>query len=106
MWISRFALPFALAVAVLLACFAPRDAEPAAKISARELLVLAQRASGQNYTFDKATGAALAALEVPRPGKEATQLELEASLRAAGFLLEPVGPPGKAIAFKVERVGG
>lgn len=92
MWITRYAIPFALAVAVLLACLAPRDPEPAAMIRARELMTLAQLSGGPNYTYSKDTGTALDAVTVARPAKGAKVAEIESALIAAGFRLKRVGP--------------
>jgi hypothetical protein len=106
MWITRFALPFALAVAVMLGFLAPRDPEPAATIPARELVSRAQQLSGKNYTFDQRTGAALADTQVPRPPQGATKGQIESALREAGFVLVPVGTKDDPVVFKVERIRG
>ena len=105
MFFSRYAIPFALAVAVLLACLAPRAPAPAPTIPARELLTLAQKAGGTNYTFDQTTAAALVEAKVARPPADASREVLESSLREAGFSLRPIGPPEKRV-YLVERTGG
>lgn len=100
--LPRFAIAFALVVATLLACLAPRDSGPAATIPARELLTLAQMAGGASYTFDRSTSEALATVTVPRPPEDASLTALETALQDAGFSLRAVGPEGKKV-FLVER---
>lgn len=102
MSLPRIVLSLAAAIAVLLACLAPREAEPAPTIPARELLTLAQQLNAARYTFDRTTSEALATVMVPRPAADADLAALESSLRGAGFQLRPVGPEDKRI-FQVER---
>jgi len=104
MWITRYALPFAIAVAVLLASLAPRAAGPSATISARELLDLAQHAGGANYTFSHATGTALEGAAVARPEADAGLPQLESALIGAGFRLRRVDA-GERDLFLVEPSG-
>jgi hypothetical protein len=103
MSLPRFALSLAVVIATLIACLAPRDAAPES-IPARELLTLVQKHSGANYTFDRATSDALAAVAVPRPPADASQPALESALCEAGFALSPVGPEKKKV-FQVARTG-
>ena len=105
MWITRYALPFALALSVLLACLAPKAAKPTGSVPARELLILAQRASDRSYTYSQATAAALASVQVPRPEASSSLEALESAVRAAGFSLAAVGAPGNGT-YLVARVGG
>jgi hypothetical protein len=100
MWLTRYAVPLALVVAVLLACFAPRAPERSSSITARELLAAAQAESGASYTYSRATGAALATTRLARPEEGADRAALEAALVAAGFRLEPLG--GEHELFRVE----
>jgi hypothetical protein len=102
MTLPRFVLALAVAIATLLACLAPRTVLPAPTIPARELLTLAQRESGANYTFDRATSEALATVTVPRPPEDATATALESALHDAGFTLRAVGPESKKV-YLVER---
>lgn len=104
MWVTRYVLPFAVALAALLACLAPREPEPAATISARALLNLAQRTGGANYTFSRETSAALEAASVPHPGANASLPQLESALTEAGFRLRRRGA-GEHELFLVERAG-
>jgi hypothetical protein len=104
MSLPRFVLALAVAIATLLACLAPRASTPAPTIPARELLTLAQRINGANYTFDRATSEALTSVTVPRPAEDAPQSALESALHEAGFELRPVGPETTRV-FLVRRVG-
>ena len=105
MWsITRYAVPFALVVAVLLASLAPRAPAPSPTITARELLDLAQRAGGASYTFTQATSTALTGVTVPRPEETAPLARLESALVEAGFRLRRVGA-GETPVFLVERAG-
>src|SRR5262245_57536870 len=104
MSLPRITLGASLVIATLLAFLAPRGASASEKIPARELLTLAQRLDGANYTFDRATSQALATVTVPRPPEDASSSALESALREAGFQLRPVGPAAKKI-FVVERTG-
>jgi hypothetical protein len=105
MWIARFAVPVALVLSLLFACFAPKNHHaPPGTIHAEELLRLAQQAGGCNYTYSQATRAALAQVEVARPAEGASRENLEAALAASGFVLSQVGPPERKI-FLVERAG-
>lgn len=105
MWIPRFAVPVALVLALLLACLAPRGSRAGseATVSAREVLLQAQRAGGRSYTYTRATGAELERVELARPPEGASREVLEAALTEAGFALGPVGPEGRV--FRVERQG-
>ena len=102
MSLPRLTLAISLVIATLIACLAPRGSSPAETIPARELLLLVQKGSGHNYTYDRATGEALDATAVPRPAKEASVAALESALRDAGFHLSPVGPEHLRV-FLVER---
>jgi len=104
MSLPRFVLALAVAIATLLACLAPRAAAPAPTIPARELLTLAQRINGANYTFDRATSEALASVTVPRPLEDATQADLESALHEAGFELRPVGSQTSKVCL-ARRIG-
>jgi hypothetical protein len=104
MWIARFALPAALVLSLLLASLAPRAAEPAPTITAKELLVRTQEASGRSFTYDQGTAAALGSVRVLRPQADSSLGELETALGSAGFRLTPMGSPEKAL-YRVQRTG-
>lgn len=104
MWIARFAVPVALVLALLFACLAPDEARRADTVSARDVLVQAQRAGGRNYTYSQGTAAELQRVELPRPAPGASREALETALGAAGFTLAPVGPPDRNV-VRVERTG-
>jgi hypothetical protein len=104
MSLPRIVLALSLVIATLLACLAPRGASQAETIPARELLTLAQRINGANYTFDRTTSQALSSTKVPRPPEGASQDDLVSALREAGFSLRPVGPENIKV-FQVERTG-
>ena len=104
MSLPRLTLAISVVIATLLACLAPRGSSPAETIPARELLLLVQKGSGHNYTYDRATSEALEATAVPRPAEEASVAALESALLDAGFRLKPVGP-GNLKVFLVERAG-
>jgi len=103
MSLPRIVLSLAVVIATLLACLAPRASSPPPTIPARELLTLAQKHSGANFTFDRTTSEALATITVPRPPEDASQTALESALHEAGFELRPVGPEKKKV-FLVERI--
>jgi len=105
MWLTRYVLPLAVAIATLLACLAPGKDSPPATISARELLARAQTAGGAHYTFSRDTAARLSATEVARPAEGAGLAQLEASLRAAGFELAPERHAVRVEALPVEPAG-
>lgn len=109
MWITRYALPFALVLGALLASLAPRRPEPATEISARALLDRLQEASATSgrtsYTFSQGTGAALARASVARPEKGADRARLESALLEAGFRLRRL-EAGERELFLVESAGG
>jgi hypothetical protein len=102
MWITRFVLPATVVLSLLLACFAPRSTRPSATVSAREVLVQAQRLGGRKYVYSRATAAALAEVNLPRPDERAPLLQLEGALEQAGFRLEPLEASEKPL-VRVER---
>lgn len=104
MWIARFAVPVALALAILFAGLSPRGARADATVSAKEVLLLAQRAGGRSYTYTQAIAAELDRTKLARPPEGASREVLEGVLAAAGFTLGPVGPEGKV--FRVEHGEG
>lgn len=97
MWISRFAVPVALVLALFFACLAPEEKRLTPTVTAREVLVQAQRAGGWNYTYSQATAAELERAQLARPSEGASREVLEAALVAAGFSLVPVGPPEREV---------
>jgi hypothetical protein len=106
MSLPRLTLAASLVIASLLAFLAPRGSTKAASetIPARELLTLAQRIDGTNYSFDRATSEALAKVTVQRPPEDASPAELESALREAGFELRPLGNVAKKVSL-IERKG-
>jgi hypothetical protein len=105
MWIARFAVPVALILALFFACFAPGGARRSATVSAKEVLVQAQRAGGRSYTFSRDTAGELERVEVERPDSDASPEALEAVLGLAGFSVAPTGPEERRV-FRVERSRG
>jgi len=106
MSLPRLTLAASLVIATLLAFLAPRGSSAASeKIPARELLTLAQRIDGTNYTFDRTTSEALAKVTVPRPPENASPAELESALRDAGFELRALGSEQLKKVSLVERKG-
>ena len=104
MWIARFAVPVALVLALLFACLAPDAARATAtRVSAKEVLIQAQRAGGRNYTYSQGTAAELEGVQLARPPEDASCEALEAALTASGFVLAPVGPSDRQV-YLVERV--
>ena len=105
MWIARFALPVALLLAMVFACLAPRATHQEAMVSAKEVLLQAQRAGGKNYTYAKPLGVELERAQLARPPEDASAEALEALLGTAGFVLAPVGPADRHVVL-VERKRG
>jgi len=105
MWIARFAVPVALVLALIFACLAPEATHREAMVSAKAVLVQAQRAGGKNYTYSQALAAELERAQLARPSEDASAEALEALLSDAGFVLAPVGPAERNVVL-VERKRG